>query len=98
MGGAACKPIVDTGIYTRNRVFRIVGSTKYGKALGRLKLVDTGIKWGDNFWKEHGIEGRQRREGGKRKNGVEGGVRGIGVGLNEEVSTTIRHFFIICFF
>ena len=58
MGGAACKPIVDTGIYTRNRVFRIVGSTKYGKALGRLKLVDTGIKWGDNFWKEHGIEGR----------------------------------------
>ena len=91
MGGAACKPIVDTGIYTRNRVFRIVGSTKYGKALGRLKLVDTGIKWGDNFWKEHGIEGRQRREGGKRKNGVEGGVRGIGVGLNEEVSTTIHH-------
>jgi len=56
----ATKSIVDTAIYTRNRVFRILGSTKYGKkgGEGRLKVWDRkGWEWGDNFWEEFGEGG-----------------------------------------
>ena len=74
------RSIIDTAIYTRNRVFRILGSTKYGKkgGEGRLKVWDRkGWDWGDNFWEEFGEGGNVKVRRGWGGGGDSGGIKGV---------------------
>jgi len=46
---------IDTGVYTRNRIFRLMGSVKYGKPTsGTLRVSSTNqFPFGDTFGNEH---------------------------------------------
>ncbi|GMI16779.1 hypothetical protein TrLO_g12406 [Triparma laevis f. longispina] len=55
------KSIIDTSVYTKNRLFRILGSTKFGKKVGRLKVMNESM-WSSRFYSLHGLDGSLNKE------------------------------------